>query len=165
MWDWDWDMDGELSEEEFINLVTYLDEDQYLTDEEYNYAIQQFQWADPTCAIWLTDTLSSTSAGEDYWEDLDLDEFVEFGEKLGGDDDELEAMFYNADWDGSGDLDIWEQDSVWYDLMEQDMVENRLYDIEEAAWDILDAVWDAQDEYIWGDDDDCWCDGWDCGCW
>ena len=118
MWNWDWDMDGELSEDEFINLVTYLDEDQYLTDEEYNYAIQQFQWADPTSAIWLTDTLSSTSAGEDYWEDLDLDEFVTFGEKLGGDDDELEAMFYNADWDGSGDLDIWEQDSVWYDLME-----------------------------------------------
>ena len=42
MEDWDWNQDGELDEKEFLELCTYLDEDQYLTPEEAEWALNQY---------------------------------------------------------------------------------------------------------------------------
>ena len=147
-----------------------------MTDAEKEWALQQYEWADPESAVWLTDTISSAAGGEEAMANLDEDDFMNLGTKLGGEWWELEEMFDDADWDGSGDLDIWEQDSVWNGLM-MDNTEKALWDIEEAAWDILDSVWEAQND-MWEECDDCWdcgcwddtwdcpCTGdWDCGCW
>ena len=137
-----------------------------MTDAEKEWALQQYEWADPESAVWLTDTISSAAGGEEAMANLDEDDFMNLGTKLGGEWWELEEMFDDADWDGSGDLDIWEQDSVWNGLM-MDNTEKALWDIEEAAWDVLDAVWEAQED-MWEEEwgcDDCWdCGCWDCGC-
>jgi len=41
---------------------------------------------------------------------IDYDDFMNLGTKLGGEEWEVDEMWWEADQDGSGDLDIWEQD-------------------------------------------------------
>ena len=104
-------------------------------------------------------------------EPLGYDDFMNFGMKLGGEWCELDEMWWGADKNDDGTLDLGEQDNIWWSLMEKnddydnDVVDH-LWDIEEAAWDILDSVWEAQND-IWEDewDCDCWDDEWDCDCW
>ena len=149
MEDWDWNQDGELDEGEFLELCTYMDEDQYLTPEEADWALQQYENADPENAIWLTDTFSSAAGGEGHMQSLGYDDFINFGMKLGGEEWELDEMWWEADKNDDGTLDLVEQDNIWWSLMEEnddydnDIVDH-LWDIEESAWDILDTVWEAQ---------------------
>merc|ERR1712156_980641 len=109
---YDWDMDGELNEDEFIAFATYMDEDMYLTDDEYAWAMQQYEYADPTNAIWLTDTFSSAASGEDAMANMTEEAFTNFAMKLAADE------WDEADWNEDGELDLWEQADVWWGLME-----------------------------------------------
>ena len=79
-----------------------------MTDDELAYALGQYEYADPTNEIWLTDTFSSTASGEGVWEDMDLESAITFGTKLGGTEEEITDFFVEHDWDGDGYLDIWE---------------------------------------------------------
>ena len=63
--------------------------------------------------MWLTDNVSMAAAGDDG--KLDQAELLGLAAKLGATEDDGSAatamtMF---DWDGSGDLDITEQDALW----------------------------------------------------
>ena len=143
----DYDMDGDLNEEEFIDLATYLDEDEYLTDEELAWALGQYEIADPTDAIWLTDTFSSTASGEDAWTAMDLDSAITFGTKLGGTEEEITDLFYEHDWNGDGYLDLMDQDELWMTLMEDgDDGWDTLYGLEDTLWGGLETVWDMMDD-------------------
>ena len=144
---YDWDMDGDLNEDEFIAFATYMDEDMYLTDEEYDWAMQQYEYADPESYIWLTDTFSASATGEGSMQNMTEESFTDFAMKLGADEWEAGEMWDEADWDENGELDIWEQDEVWYGLMEDEKW-GQLYDLEETAWDVLDTVWEMQDD-LW----------------
>ena len=163
---YDWDMDGELNEDEFIAFATYMDEDMYLTDEELDWAMQQYEYADPENAIWLTDTFSASATGEGSMQNMTEESFTDFAMKLGADEWEAAEMWDEADWNEDGELDLWEQDDVWWGLMEDNRW-GQLHDLEETAWDILDTVWDMQDD-LWEEEngDCCWDDGtcWDCDC-
>ena len=158
---YDWDMDGELNEEEFIAFATYMDEDMYLTDEEYDWAMQQYEFADPENAIWLTDTFSSAATGEGAMQDMTEESFTDFAMKLGAEDWEAAEMWDEADWNEDGLLDLWEQDDVWWGLMEEeDNTWDQLEDLENTAWDILGTVWEMQGD-LW-EEEGCW--GGEC-CW
>ena len=163
---YDWDMDGELNEDEFIAFATYMDEDMYLTDDEYAWAMQQYEYADPENAIWLTDTFSSAASGEDAMANMTEESFTDFAMKLGAEDWEAAEMWDEADWNGDGELDLWEQDDVWWGLMEDNRW-GQLETLEDTAWDILDTVWEMQDD-LWEEEGGCcWDDGtccWDGEC-
>ena len=148
----DYDMDGELNEDEFVDLATYLDEDQYLTDNELAWALDQYDIADPTDAIWLTDTFSSTASGEDAWTAMDLESAITFGTKLGGTEEEITELFYEHDWNGDGELDLFDQDNLWMSLMEEDDWD-RLGGLEETLWTGLETVWDMQND-LWEDENE-----------
>ena len=114
----DVNQDGEFDEGEFLELCTYLDEDQSLTDEEKAWALKQYAWAKPDCPIWLTFAFSSAAGGEEAKGKLNEEDFMTFGAKLGGEEEDLEEMFKMGDEDGSGDLGLWEQVDVWWSLLQ-----------------------------------------------
>ena len=80
--------------------------------------MQQYEYADPTNAIWLTDTFSSAASGEDAMANMTEESFTDFAMKLGADEWEAAEMWDEADWNEDGELDLWEQDDVWWGLME-----------------------------------------------
>ena len=106
-------VDG-LSEDEFLAFVTVLDEDQNLTADEKDFAISGYQSfdlaqfeSDPySFVIWLTDYISSTASGEDFWMEMSYDDFMEFTGKLGLDANTATEAFNELDFDQSGALDL-----------------------------------------------------------
>ena len=71
----------------------------------------------------MTDTITSTYEGESYGHDLSFDNYMDVMEKLGLDLDEAKANFENYDGANCSAckdniLDWYEQDGIWFDLLE-----------------------------------------------
>ena len=116
----DADKDGDLSQAEFLDLVTYLNEDQSLGPYEEGLATYLFNTGDRDCVTWLANAYSGAAASGDVTQrDLSRADYDTFGGKLGLTAQELDDLWALSDIDGDGILNNSEQQEFWYETQQQ----------------------------------------------
>ena len=120
--DLDGDNDGYLDTKEYIQLLEFLDEDQYLNPREMGEAINMWYEMDftdntPTdrdLALWLTNIVSSAAQDDNFGDDtLDVAHFVTLATKLGISEADARDKFSSIDLNGDGVLTLTNQDYLW----------------------------------------------------
>ena len=103
---------------------------------------------DPDNPTWLTNTFSSACGSHFGYDTITKDAFMNFGTKIGLEDQKLEEMFNAANTYQDGYLNLDEQDAFWVSyLQDQDDTEGDQTE-DDDNYDFSD-VWQNPDLWDW----------------